>query len=135
MDLQEGRASAAARDVAVHAVELVRDSAAEAYAQATGEAWSPWRGAVRAGVSAAQVEAEAAIRATAARRRDTADAGDQVVAFRASPRAEAPEDARRIFDALNWAQAQWPGMSLALTGAPAASASPGAGRSRSGYAW
>jgi hypothetical protein len=39
------------------------------------------------------------------------------VAFRASPRTDAPEDAHRIFDALNWALSEWPDMSLALSDA------------------
>jgi hypothetical protein len=118
VDLQEAKARADALDVAMAAVEFVRDAAAETYAQATGEVWSPWRGVVRAGAhSAAQVDAQAALRSLDQRRRSAADPGDQVVAFRASPRSDAPEDARRIFDALNWARAEWPDMSLALTDA------------------
>jgi hypothetical protein len=118
VDLQEAKARADALDVAMTAVEFMRDAAAETYAQATGEVWSPWRGGVRAGPhSAAQVDAQAALRALEARRRMAADPGEHVVAFRASPRSDAPEDARRIFDALNWARAEWPDMSLALTDA------------------
>lgn len=116
-DLQEAKQAADAADVAARAVELVRDAAAAEYATATGEVWSPWRGSTRGGTSAAQVDAEAALRLAEARRREGADPGEHVVAFRASPRSDAPEDAGRIFDALNWAQAQWPDMSLALTGA------------------
>jgi hypothetical protein len=52
-----------------------------------------------------------------ARRRDARDPGGAVVVLRASPRSDAPEDGRRIFDALNWAKAEWPDMTLALTGA------------------
>ena len=38
-------------------------AAAQAYAVATGEIWSPWRGSVRGGTSAAQLDAQAALRA------------------------------------------------------------------------
>lgn len=118
-DLQAAKARADAADVAVRALEIVRDAAAETYARATGEVWSPWRGTARGGsTTAAQVCAAAALRAQAARRTAETDPGDFVVAFRASPRATSPEDARRIFDALNWARTRWPAMSLALTGAP-----------------
>jgi hypothetical protein len=99
-------------------VEHVREAAAEAYATATGEVWSPWRGTVRGrGATAAQIDAQEALRAIQARRSGDADPGDTVIAFRASPRSDAPEDAARIYDALNWAKAEWPSMSLALTGA------------------
>jgi hypothetical protein len=118
VDLQEAKARADAVDVAARAIEFVRDAAAASYATATGEVWSPWRGSVRGGpTSAAQLDAQSALRAAEHRRRDGADPGDAVVAFRASPRSDAPEDASRIFDALNWARAEWPDMSLALTGA------------------
>lgn len=118
VDLQDAKARADALDVAVAALEFVRDAAAEVYASATGEVWSPWRGSVRGGaVTAAQIDAQSALRSAEARRRSTLDPGAHVVAFRASPRSDAPEDARRIFDALNWARGQWPDMSLALTDA------------------
>jgi hypothetical protein len=118
VDLQEARHAAAALDVAVRAIEIVRDAAAGAYATATGEVWSPWRGSTRPSrATAAQVDAQAALNAVERRRLADLDAGDFVVALRASPRSDAPEDASRIFDALNWAKAQWPGMSLAVTGA------------------
>lgn len=117
-DLQEAKQRADAADVAVRALELVRDAAAGVYTAHTGEVWSPWRGSVRSGGStAAQIDAQAALRAAQDRRRSAADPGDTIVAFRASPRSDAPEDAGRIFDALNWAREQWPDMSLALTGA------------------
>lgn len=117
-DLQDAQRQADAADVAVRAVEQVRDAAAEAYAAATGETWSPWRGGVRAsGSTAAQIDARAALRTAQARRAAAQDPGDAVVAFRASPRSETPEDATRIFDALNWALSEWPQMSLAVTGA------------------
>jgi len=117
VDLQEAKARADALDVAAEAMAFVRDAAAEAYAVATGEVWSPWRGSVRGGITAAQLDAQAALRAIEERKRTTADPGDAVIAFRASPRSDAPEDASRIFDALNWARTEYPGMSLALTGA------------------
>lgn len=117
-DLQAARRLADAADVAQRAVEHIRDAAASAYAVATGETWSPWRGSVRASrVTAAQVDARAALQGAKARRAQAQDPGDTIVAFRATPRGDGPEDARRIFDALNWAHAEWPDMSLALTGA------------------
>lgn len=117
-DLQDARGQADAADVAVRAVELIRDRAAAAYATATGETWSPWRGSVRPGVTtAAQIDARAALAAVRTRRQAAHDPGETVVAFRASPRGDAPEDATRIFDALNWALEAYPAMSLALTGA------------------
>lgn len=118
VDLQDAKRRADAVDVAARALEIIRDAAAQGYAGATGETWSPWRGTVRGGAwSAAQIDAEAALRTIEDRRRADADPGDAVVAFRACPRSDAPEDAARIFDALNWARSQWPDMSLALTGA------------------
>lgn len=117
-DLQASKQTADAADAAVRALELVRDAAAETYSTATGECWSPWRGSVRPSpVTDAQVEVSAALRAAEHRRTADADPGDCVIAFRASPRAVSPEDASRIFDALNWAREQWPDMALALTGA------------------
>jgi hypothetical protein len=118
-ELQAAKTGADAAEVAMQALERVRDAAAEAYAAATGEVWSPWRGGVRGGtVTAAQVEARAALRAIRERRTQAADPGGPVVAFRAAPEACSPTDASRIFDALNWARAEWPDMALALTGAP-----------------
>ena len=118
-DLQEAKRQADAADTAVRGLELVRDAAAAAYAGATGEVWSPWKGSVRASrTTAAQIDAQSAFRAVRVRRQAGSDPGDAVVAFRAAPRSDAPEDARRIFDALNWARSEWPDMTLALTGAP-----------------
>ena len=120
-DLQQARAQTDAADAAVRAIELLRDAAAEAYATATGETWSPWRGSLRgSGVTAAQVDATHALRTRDALRLADADPGRHVVAFRGAPAAVTPEDAMRIFDALNWAQGQWPDLSLALTGAKGA---------------
>jgi hypothetical protein len=120
-DLQSAKRATDAADAALRALELVRDAAAEAYATGTGECWSPWQGGVRgSSVTAAQVDAQHALRARAAARRSAADPGSQVVVFRGAPGATSAQDASRIFDALNWAKATWPDMSLALTGAPGA---------------
>jgi hypothetical protein len=117
-DLQMARHAADAADVAVGCVEAIRDAAAAAYANATGECWSPWRGQVRSsGSTAAQIEAEQLLRARRARDRAETQTGP-VVAFRGAPSATSPTDASRIFDALNWAHGQWPEMALALAGAP-----------------
>lgn len=119
VDLQELQARCQAADAAVGAIERIRDAAAEAYGAATGETWSPWRGSVRATpVTAAQLDGQAALKAQRARRAREQDPGDQIVVLRAAPQCAAPEDAHRIFDALNWARSQWPHMSLALTDAP-----------------
>lgn len=120
-ELQAAKALTDAADAATLAIETVRDAAAEAYGAATGETWSPWRGGVRpSAATAAQVDAAHALRAREARRWAHNDAGDQVVVFRGAPQAASAVDAGRIFDALNWAKATWPQMSLALTGAPGA---------------
>ncbi|HEY2357630.1 MAG TPA: DUF2493 domain-containing protein [Phenylobacterium sp.] len=117
-DLQAAKRTAEALDVAVQALEFVRDAAACAYTSATGEVWSPWRGNVRGSrTTAAQIEAKAALRAVRDRRQAACDPGQAVVAFRAAPTANSPSDAGRIFDALNWARSQWPDMALATTGA------------------
>lgn len=121
VDLQVLQSQSRAIDVAILAVERMRDAAASAYAGATGEAWSPWRGGVRpTSVTAAQIDARAALHARAERRTAASDPGDQVVVFRGSPQATSPEDGMRIFDALNWALSEWPNMSLAITDAPGA---------------
>jgi hypothetical protein len=117
-DLQEATRRTRAGDVAVLAVERIRDAAAEAYGVATGEVWQPWKGSVRASRStAAQIEAREAIRAIKARRQRAVDPGAVVVGFRAAPQADTGLDAGRIFDALNWARQTWPDMALATTGA------------------
>ncbi len=117
-ELQEATASARAADVAQAACELVRDAAAEVYTTATGDVWTPWRGSRRGTqLTAAQLEAKQALRAIERRRSADADPGGPVVAFRAAPMADSGVDANRIFDALNWARAQWPDMALATTGA------------------
>ncbi|GGL35876.1 DUF2493 domain-containing protein [Caulobacter rhizosphaerae] len=117
-DLQDATRRTRAGDVAVQAVEMIRDAAAQAYGVATGEVWQPWRGNVRASrVTAAQIEAREAIRAMKARRQRAVDPGAVVVGFRAAPQADTALDAGRIFDALNWARQTWPDMALATTGA------------------
>ena len=120
-ELQEALAKARAADVAVMALEFVRDAASATYTTATGEVWTPWRGNVRGSrTTAAQIEARDALRAAKARKHGAADPGAIIVAFRGSPKADTGVDAVRIFDALNWAYSQWPGMALATTGAPGA---------------
>ncbi|MDZ4370886.1 MAG: DUF2493 domain-containing protein [Phenylobacterium sp.] len=120
-ELQDATAMARAADVAQAACELVRDAAAEVYTTATGDVWTPWRGSRRGTqLTAAQLEAKQALRAIEKRRSADADPGGPVVAFRAAPMADSGVDANRIFDALNWAKAQWPDMALATTGAKGA---------------
>jgi hypothetical protein len=120
-ELQEATAKARAGDVATRAGELIRDAAADAWTVATGEVWTAWRGSRRGAVlTAAQLDAKQAIRAIRSRRAEEADPGGPVVAFRGAPAADSAEDAGRIFDALNWAKAQWPDMALATTGAKGA---------------
>ena len=117
-DLQAATRRTRAADVAVQAVEMIRDAAALAYGVATGEVWQPWRGSVKASRStAAQIEAREALRAIKARRQSAVDPGAVVVGFRAAPQADTAVDAGRIFDALNWARQTWPDMALATTGA------------------
>lgn len=120
-ELQDATRVTRAADVAQAAAELVRDAAAEAYTTQTGEVWTAWRGSRRGTrMTAAQLDAKAAIRAVERRRRGEADPGGPVVAFRAAPFADSAEDAQRIFDALNWAKSEWPEMALATTGAKGA---------------
>ncbi len=84
----------------------------------TGEVWTAWRGSRRGTfMTAAQLEAKSAIRVIERRKAGTAEPTGPVVAFRAAPSADSAEDAQRIFDALNWAQSQWPDLVLATTGA------------------
>ncbi|WP_029416613.1 DUF2493 domain-containing protein [Brevundimonas bacteroides] len=120
-ELQEATLRARAADVATEAAERIRDAASEAYTVSTGEVWTAWRGSRRgAYLTAAQLEAKAVIRAIHVRKSDAADPCGRVVAFRGAPMADTAEDARRIFDALNWAKAEWPDMALATTGAKGA---------------
>jgi hypothetical protein len=120
-ELQEATLATRALDTAQAAAELIRDAAAEAYATLTGEVWTAWRGSRRGTyLTAAQLEAKQAIRAIERRKAGEAEPTGPVVAFRAAPTADSAEDAQRIFDALNWAQAQWPDLVLATTGAKGA---------------
>lgn len=121
VELQEATRKAYAAEAAIRAVELIRDQASETYTLHTGEIWTPWRGSTRRTAStAAQIDAREALRAKRARAHAAADPGAQVVAFRGSPKADTAVDANRIYDALNWAQAQWPEMKLTTTCAPGA---------------
>lgn len=120
-EIQDATRRARAADVAVMAVEFIRDAASATYTTATGEVWTAWRSTVKASrTTAAQIEARDAIRAAKARKHGGCDPGQAVVAFRGSPKADTAIDASRIFDALNWAHSQWPGMALATTGAKGA---------------
>lgn len=120
-ELQEATLKARSADVAQMAAELVRDAASEVYTTVTGEVWTAWRGSRRGThLTAAQLEAKQALRGIEARRRAEQDPGGPIVAFRAAPMADTAADANRIFDALNWAKAQWPDMALATTGAKGA---------------
>lgn len=120
-ELQEATQQARAADVAQAAAELIRDAAADAYTTITGEVWTAWRGSRRGSrLTAAQLEAKQAIRSAERRKAAAADPRGPVVAFRGAPFADTAEDARRIFDALNWAMSQWPDMALATTGAKGA---------------
>ena len=120
-ELQGATLKARSADVAQMAAELVRDAASEVYTTVTGEVWTAWRGSRRGThLTAAQLEAKQALRGIEARRRAEQDPGGPIVAFRAAPMADTAADANRIFDALNWAKAQWPDMALATTGAKGA---------------
>lgn len=120
-EIQDATRKARAADVAVMAVEFIRDAASATYTTATGEVWTAWRSSVKASRStAAQIEARDALRAARARKHGAADPGATIVAFRGSPKADTGVDAARIFDALNWAHTQWPDMALATTGAKGA---------------
>ena len=118
VELQEATARARAGDAAMQAVEMVREAAAETWTVASGEVWTAWRGSRRGTfLSAAQIEAKLAIRAIREERSGSSHPCGPIVAFRGAPTADSPEDAGRIFDALNWALKEWPDMALATTGA------------------
>ncbi|MBV9511747.1 MAG: DUF2493 domain-containing protein [Caulobacteraceae bacterium] len=120
-EIQDATRKARAADVATLAMEIVRDAASASYTTTTGEVWSPWKGSVKASrTTSAQIEARDALRAAKARKHQATDPGAIVVAFRGAPQAGTAEDAGRIFDALNWAQGQWPDMALATSGAKGA---------------
>ena len=118
VEIQEATRRARAADVVTLALEIVRDAASATYTTSTGDVWSPWKGTVKGSrTTAAQIEAREAIRAKRAARHAAACPGAAIVAFRGAPQADTAEDANRIFDALNWAQARWPTMALATSGA------------------
>ncbi|RZJ00011.1 MAG: DUF2493 domain-containing protein [Brevundimonas sp.] len=118
VELQEATVKARSGDAAMQAVEIIREAAAETWTVASGEVWTAWRGSRRGTfLSAAQIEAKLAIRAIREERSGSNHPGGPVVAFRGAPTADSPEDAGRIFDALNWALKAWPDMALATTGA------------------
>jgi hypothetical protein len=120
-EIQDATRKTLAADVATRALEMVRDAASATYSTATGEVWSPWKGAVRATrTTAAQIQAREALRSRRAQRHAATDPGAVIVAFRAAPQADTQIDANRIFDSLNWARSQWPDMALATTGAKGA---------------
>lgn len=73
-----------------------------------------------AGYAAHGGPAKSAIKAVERRKAGEADPSGPVVTFWAAPFADSETDAHRIFDALNWAKAQWPDMALATTGAKGA---------------
>jgi hypothetical protein len=116
VEIQEATQKTRAADVAVMALEMIRDTAAASYATATGEVWTPWKGTVRASrTTAALIEGRDALRAHKAAKHAATHPGATIVAFRAAPLADTVEDAGRIFDALNWARKTWPDMTLATS--------------------
>lgn len=118
VELQEATARARACDAAMQAVEVIREAASETWTVASGEVWTAWRGSRRGTfLSAAQIEAKLAIRAIREARTESSRHRGAIIAFRGAPTADSPEDAGRIFDALNWALREWPDMALATTGA------------------
>ena len=120
-EIQDATQCARAADIAVLALEIIRDAAAANYRTATGEVWSPWKGSVRpTRATAAQIEAQDALEAAKASKHAQSHPGAFVVAFRGATHADTQEDAARIFDALNWAKSEWPSMSLLTSGAKGA---------------
>lgn len=120
-ELQDALRKTRALDVAVTAVEFIRDAASASYTAATGDVWTAWRGNVKASrTSAAQIQARDVIRARKAAKHAAVTPGATIVAFRGSPKADTGADVNRIFDALNWAHKEYPDMALATTGAKGA---------------
>lgn len=120
-ELQEATAKARQGDVATQAVEFMRDEAASVYTVATGEVWAPWKGSVKASkTTAAQIAAKDYMKAAKVAKTQLVQPGAQVIAFRGSKDATTQADANRIFDALNWAQGEYPNMVLAVSSAPGA---------------
>lgn len=120
-ELQDALSKTRSLDVAVMAVEFIRDAASASYTAATGDVWTAWRGHVKVSrTTAAQIQARDAIRASKAAKHAAVTPGASIVAFRGSPKADTAADASRIFDALNWALKEYPDMALATTGAAGA---------------
>lgn len=119
VELQNATAKAHAAHAAIQAVEMIRDRAAETYTAHTGEVWAPWRGSIRRSTAtAAQIDGREALRVKRIQAMEGAAVGGHVVAVRGSPSANTRTDANRLYDALNWARAQWPDMQLATTKCP-----------------
>lgn len=117
-ELQEATMKTRKLDVAIAAVEFIRDAAHASYTATTGDVWTAWAGNVKASrVTAAQIQAKDMIRASAAAKQKELTPGAPVIAFRGSPKADTAVDAQRIYDALNWAKSTYPDMALATTGA------------------
>lgn len=120
-ELRDATQRFTAADVAVMALELLRDAASANYTVQTGEVWTPWRGSVRPSrATAAMIDAKDALRAHKQRSHADLDPGSTIVAFRGAPQGTSQADANRIFDALNWALSQYPDMTLATCSAPGA---------------
>ena len=118
-ELTEATEQAYRADAAQLIVETLRDCAAEKYTHATGEVWTPWRGSAKNAArksTFAQIEAQQALAAHKQQHNSMCQPGDSVVALRGIQNASSPTDASRIFDALNYALEQFPGMKLATTG-------------------
>lgn len=122
-ELQEAISKTRRADVALMAVEYIRDEAAAVYTVDTGEVWTPWQGNVRASkTTAAQIQAKDYLKAVKVAKSQMVPPGTEVVAFRGSKDATTQVDAERIFDALNWAKTNYPNMALAVSTAPGADA-------------
>lgn len=122
-ELQEAISKTRRADVALMAVEYIRDEAAAVYTVDTGEVWTPWQGNVRASkTTAAQIQAKDYLKAVKVAKSQLVPPGTEVVAFRGSKDATTQVDAERIFDALNWAKTNYPNMALAVSTAPGADA-------------
>ena len=122
-ELQEAISKTRRADVALMAVEYIRDEAAAVYTVDTGEVWTPWQGNVRASkTTAAQIQAKDYLKAVKVAKSQMVPPGTEVVAFRGSKDATTQVDAERIFDALNWAKTKYPNMALAVSTAPGADA-------------
>lgn len=117
VELQEATLKFNRAEAAIMIIEVLRDAASENYTAQTGEVWTPWRGSARTHTTSyAVIEVKEAMKARRVREQALMDPGSEVIVFRGSPQAKTSLDANRIFDALNWALSQHPGMKLATTG-------------------